>query len=58
MKNDKEVEMAVEEEEDDYEVKLQFINSIAKPLANKKLVKRLFKCIKKGKIYFKFKSKV
>lgn len=35
--------------EDDYDQKLQFINGIATPMANKKLVKRLFKVIKKGK---------
>ena len=35
--------------EDDYDLKLQFVNGIATPMANKKLVKRLFKVIKKGK---------
>jgi hypothetical protein len=33
---------------DDYEQKLKFINQIAHPLASKKLVKRLLKCVKKG----------
>ncbi len=37
-----------QEEQDDYEQKLKFLNTIAKPIANKKLAKRLFKCIKKG----------
>ena len=50
MKGEQETKMVVEvEEEDDYEQKLEFVNPIAKPMANKKLVKRLFKCIKKGK---------
>ena len=35
-------------EVDEYEQKLAFLNSIAKPVASKKIVKRLFKCIKKG----------
>lgn len=34
--------------EDDYDLKLGFVNEIAKPMANKKLVKKLFKCVKKG----------
>jgi H/ACA ribonucleoprotein complex subunit 2 len=34
--------------QDDYEEKLKFLNAIARPVANKKLAKRLFKCIKKG----------
>lgn len=38
--------------EDDYDLKLGFVNEIAKPMANKKLVKKLFKCIKKGQFYF------
>ena len=36
------------DEVDDYEVKMRFVNSIAKPMASKKLTKRLYKCIKKG----------
>jgi hypothetical protein len=36
---------------DDYEQKLKYVNQIAQPLASKKLVKRLLKCVKKG--YFK-----
>ncbi len=36
-------------EVDDYDQKLRFMNPIANPVASKKLVKRLFKCIKKGK---------
>ena len=52
MKGEQETKMVVEvEEEDDYEQKLEFVNPIAKPMANKKLVKRLFKCIKKGKFF-------
>ena len=48
---EKEVEMADQaDQEDDYETKMKFINQIAKPMANKKLTKRLFKCIKKGSI--------
>lgn len=47
MSND-ESTMKVEEVEDDYEQKLKFINNMAFPLANKKLTKRLFKCVKKG----------
>ena len=39
-----------QDDQDDYELKLKFLNNIAKPVANKKLVKRLFKCIKKGKL--------
>ncbi len=35
--------------DDDYNVKLGFVNEIATPMANKKLVKKLFKVIKKGK---------
>ncbi len=35
-------------EVDEYEKKLKFINQIAHPLASKKLVKRLLKCVKKG----------
>ena len=38
-----------EEEDNDYELKLKFINPIASPMASKKLVKRLYKCIKKGR---------
>ena len=57
-KTDKKEKVVEEEAEvesgDDYEQKLQFVNEIAKPMANKKLVKKLFKCIKKGnKIYLK-----
>ena len=33
---------------DDYEQKLKYVNQIAHPLASKKLVKRLLKCVKKG----------
>ena len=48
-KAEKAVETAVDvDSDDDYNQKLEFINSIAKPMANKKLVKKLFKCIKKG----------
>jgi hypothetical protein len=36
------------DEVDEYEQKLKFVNSIASPIASKKLVKRLYKCIKKG----------
>jgi hypothetical protein len=36
------------EEVDDYEEKTKFLNKIANPLASKKLVKRLLKCVKKG----------
>ncbi len=57
-KTDKKEKVVEEEAEvesgDDYEQKLQFVNEIAKPMANKKLVKKLFKCIKKGNtIYLK-----
>ena len=41
-------EAEVEQEVDDYEQKLKFVNQIASPLASKKLVKRLFKCVKKA----------
>lgn len=48
-KAEKVVETAAEvNSDDDYDQKLEFVNSIAKPMANKKLVKKLFKCIKKG----------
>lgn len=30
------------------EVKLENVNAIAKPMATKKLAKKVFKCIKKG----------
>ena len=43
------VEGVEDQEVDDYDQKLKFINAIATPMANKKLVKRLFKCVKKGK---------
>lgn len=39
------------DEVDDYDQKLKFLNKIACPLANKKLTKRLFKCVKKGKLF-------
>lgn len=42
----------VEDDQADYDQKLKFLNTIAKPVANKKLAKRLFKCIKKGKHFF------
>ena len=48
----KEVEM--EQEVDDYDLKLKFLNSIASPIANKKLVKRLFKCVKKASAHKMF----
>ncbi len=41
-------ETEMEQEVDDYELKLKFVNGIASPMANKKLVKRLFKCVKKA----------
>ena len=31
-----------------YEDKLQHVNTIAKPMASKKLTKKIYKCIKKG----------
>lgn len=34
-----------------YEEKLQIVNSIAKPMAPKKLTKKIYKCIKKGKLF-------
>jgi H/ACA ribonucleoprotein complex subunit 2 len=34
--------------QDDYEEKLKYINAIAHPMASKKLVKRLLKCVKKA----------
>ena len=55
--NDAVEEVEDQEMEDEYEQKLKFVNAIATPMANKKLVKRLFKCVKKGnKIFFFFKS--
>ena len=50
MKNtEQDADMAdAQDDQDDYEEKLKFLNAIAKPIANKKLAKRLFKCIKKG----------
>ena len=48
-----EVEME-QEEVDDYELKLKFLNPIASPIANKKLVKRLFKCVKKASTHKMF----
>ena len=41
-----------QDDQDDYEEKLKFLNTIARPVANKKLAKRLFKCIKKGTKFF------
>ncbi len=38
--------------DDEYEQKLKFINQIAHPLASKKLVKRLLKCVKKGIVLY------
>ena len=55
---EKDAEMVDQEQEDDYETKLKFINTIAKPMANKKLTKRLFKCIKKGELLGKFTFKL
>ncbi len=43
------VEKEGKDEVDEYEQKLRFVNSIANPIASKKLTKKLFKCIKKGK---------
>lgn len=38
-----------------YEEKLKIVNSIASPMAPKKLTKKIYKCIKKGKkLYFYF----
>lgn len=34
--------------ENSYEDKLKFVNAIAKPMAPKKLTKKIYKCIKKG----------
>ncbi|CAF0840493.1 unnamed protein product [Brachionus calyciflorus] len=48
-----EVEETIEEV-DDYDQKLKFINKIANPLANKKLTKRLFKCVKKASAHKTF----
>lgn len=36
-----------------YEEKLENVNTIAKPMASKKLTKKIYKCIKKG-IYFRY----
>jgi len=33
-----------------YEEKLRLVNAIAKPIAPKKLTKKIYKCIKKGKL--------
>lgn len=41
-------EEAQENVQDDYEEKLKYINAIAHPMASKKLVKRLLKCVKKA----------
>lgn len=35
-----------------YEEKLQLVNAIAKPIAPKKLTKKIYKCIKKGKLFY------
>ena len=48
-KNEEVEKVAEVESDDDYDSKLEFVNGIATPMANKKLVKRLYKCIKKGK---------
>lgn len=34
-----------------YEEKLKYTNPIAKPMASKKLTKKIYKCIKKGKLF-------
>ena len=44
-----EVEEEAVDEVDDYDEKVKLVNVIAQPLANKKLTKRLLKCVKKGK---------
>lgn len=46
----KEVEAESENilEIDDYDQKLKFTNKISSPMASKKLVKKIFKCVKKG----------
>lgn len=33
-----------------YEEKLRFVNAISKPMAPKKLTKKIYKCIKKGEL--------
>lgn len=33
-----------------YEEKLRFVNTISKPMAPKKLTKKIYKCIKKGEL--------
>jgi phage terminase Nu1 subunit (DNA packaging protein) len=42
------------DEVDDYDEKAKLVNAIAQPLANKKLTKRLLKCVKKCKHQFCF----
>lgn len=37
--------------EDNYEDKLVFVNTISKPMAGKKLTKKVYKLIKKGNNY-------
>lgn len=39
-----------------YESKLKYINTIAKPMAPKKLTKKIYKCIKKGNDIIIYKS--
>lgn len=34
-----------------YEEKLRYVNAVAKPMAPKKLTKKIYKCIKKGKLF-------
>lgn len=45
-------EEPVDVSEMSYEEKLQLVNAIAKPIASKKLAKKIYKCIKKGKLFF------
>lgn len=44
-------EEGVDVSEMSYEEKLQLVNAIAKPMAPKKLTKKIYKCIKKGKLF-------
>ncbi|TRY64169.1 hypothetical protein TCAL_00804 [Tigriopus californicus] len=50
MVKDKKNTSVVEDDSDkvSYEEKLKFVSVIAKPMASKKLAKKLYKCIKKG----------
>lgn len=45
------IEEGADVSEMSYEEKLRLVNAIAKPMASKKLAKKIYKCIKKGELF-------